>query len=512
MPFAHLRVRPAVRTIFALALLALCFGLRGAYAAPAPVPSAAPDFAAIDAYVEAQMREQRIPGLALGIVQGDQVVHLRGFGVADPAGAPVTPQTTFSIGSLTKSFTALAVMQLAEARRLDLDTPVQRYLTWFQLADPDASARITLRHLLNHASGLPRDIDAPGPGADGLAPDPLSWMPSALRTVQLERPVGTYGYSNLGYQVLALVIQQAAGQPYEAYVREHIFAPLAMRQSFGSIQEAAPHQMAAGYHYWFGWPAAPGMPPYRRGPGNGGLFSSAEDMARYLIVHLNDGRLGQTALLSPEGVAALHRPAVARPGGHYAMGWGVQTGGTTLLAHSGQSYNYFARMVLVPERRWGVVVLQNSQYTVRILTDNQSQDAIADGVVSMLLGQPPAERPANLRFGLVYAVLALLVVWQIAGIVRSVRRLHRWRSDPESRPRGLWGAARQVGLPLALGLAWAGLTLVMLPLAVGQLAMTAYEIPDITYTLLASGAVALGWGVARAVWAARLLRQTPARR
>ncbi len=456
------------------------------------------------------MREQGIPGLALGIVQGDQIVHVRGFGVADPAKTPVTPQTTFSIGSLTKSFTALAVMQLVEGHRLELDTPVQHYLTWFRLADPDASALITLRQLLNHTSGLPRDIDAPGLSADGQAPEPLAWMPSALRTVELEQPAGTYSYSNLGYQVLALVIQQAAGQPYEAYVREHIFGPLAMGQSFGSIQEAAPHQMAEGYHYWFGVPVAAGPPPYRRGPGNGGLFSSAEDMARYLIAHLNGGRSGQAALLSPEGIAELHRPAVVRTGGHYAMGWGVQTGSPLILAHSGQSYSYFARMVLVPEHRWGVVVLQNSQYTVRVLTDNQSQDAIADGVVSMLLGQPPAERPANLMFGLVYGVLGLLVIWQIVGIIGSVRMLRRWQSSPQSRPRNPWAVARKVGLPLVLGLGWAGLTLVLLPLAVGQLAMTAYDIPDLTVSLLASGAVALVWSVARGVWAARLLRQSGA--
>lgn len=454
------------------------------------------------------MREQRIPGLALGIVQGDQIVHVRGFGVADDAHTPVLPQTAFSIGSLTKSFTALAVMQLVEAQRLDLDMPVQHYLTWFRLADPDASARITLRELLNHTSGLPRDIDAPGLNADGQAPEPLAWMPSALRTIQLEQPAGTYGYSNLGYQVLALVIQQAAGQPYEAYMRQHIFEPLAMDHSFGSIQEAALHRMAAGYHYWFGVPVEAGPPPYRRGPGNGGLFSSAEDMARYLIAHLNGGRSAQAALLSPEGIATLHRPAVERTGGHYAMGWGVQTGSPLLLAHSGQSYSYFARMVLVPEHRWGVVVLQNAQYTVRLLTDNQSQDAIADGVVSMLLGRPPAERPANLMLGLVYGVFALLVIWQLVGIIASVRTLRRWQVNPESRPQNRWAVALRVGLPLVLGLAWAGLTLVALPLAVGQLAMTAYDIPDLTLTLLASGAVALVWSVGRGVWAARLLRRS----
>src|SRR5207247_2291011 len=123
-----------------------------AVGAASPLPTQAfsqrqtPDFAGIDRYVTAQMHGALIPGLALGIVHGDRIVHLRGFGVANPAGQPVTPQTPFILGSTTKSFTALAVMQLVEAGKIDLDAPVQRYLPWFHLADPTDSARITVRH------------------------------------------------------------------------------------------------------------------------------------------------------------------------------------------------------------------------------------------------------------------------------------------------------------------------------------------------------------------------------
>src|SRR5688500_7250573 len=113
-----------------------------------------PDLAAIDHYVESEMQATGIPGLALGIVRGDQIVHLRGFGDADESGRPVTPETPFIMASVGKSFTALAVMQLVEAGELDLDAPVQRYLPWFRVADPNASARITVRHLLNQTSGL----------------------------------------------------------------------------------------------------------------------------------------------------------------------------------------------------------------------------------------------------------------------------------------------------------------------------------------------------------------------
>ncbi len=115
----------------------------------------ATSYDAIDAYVEEQMRRLNIPGVSLAIVEGDQIVHLRGFGQARPGGEAPTPQTPFFIGSLTKSITALAVMQLVEAGKIELDAPVQRYLPWFRVADPEASAQMTVRHLLNQTSGLP---------------------------------------------------------------------------------------------------------------------------------------------------------------------------------------------------------------------------------------------------------------------------------------------------------------------------------------------------------------------
>src|SRR5437763_10799686 len=113
-----------------------------------------PDFARIDRYVTAQMQEAHIPGLALGVVHGDHIVHLRGFGVANPAGQPVTPQTPFILGSLSKSFTAVAIMQLIEAGKMELDAPVQRYLPWFRVANRNASAQIRVYHLLHQTSGL----------------------------------------------------------------------------------------------------------------------------------------------------------------------------------------------------------------------------------------------------------------------------------------------------------------------------------------------------------------------
>jgi len=119
----------------------------------------ATEFRAVDAYVTGKMRSTRIPGLAVAIVRGDSVVFMKRYGRADPSGRPVTLETPFMIGSITKPFTALAVMQLVEGGRIELDAPVRRYIPWFRVAGAEASERITVRQLLTMTSGLPQSYE-----------------------------------------------------------------------------------------------------------------------------------------------------------------------------------------------------------------------------------------------------------------------------------------------------------------------------------------------------------------
>jgi CubicO group peptidase (beta-lactamase class C family) len=127
--------------------------VRSAFAQIAPA-----NFDAVDDYISTKMKEFRIPGGALVIVQGDQIFHLKAFGIADAEGRLVTPQTPFFTGYNGKSFTALAVMQLVEAGKIKLDVPVKTYLPWFHVTDLNASALITIRQLLNQDSRLPQSI------------------------------------------------------------------------------------------------------------------------------------------------------------------------------------------------------------------------------------------------------------------------------------------------------------------------------------------------------------------
>ena len=254
-----------------------------------------PDFAAIDRYVQAEMATQRIPGLAFGIVECDQIVHLRGFGTADQSGRPVMPQTPFFAGSTTKSFTALAVMQLHEAGKVDLDAPVQRYLPWWRVADADASATITVRQLLYQVSGLSRATGNKHATSGDSSDSALEDQVRDLQSDTLTEPVGaTWQYSNANYNTLGMIVQTVSNQPYEAYVQQHILDPLEMRNSVMSVTEAKKRGLVTGHRYWFGFPRPVDL-PFNRGnlPAGGqrrrGTHSSGE-------LGLSDAGLGAEAV------------------------------------------------------------------------------------------------------------------------------------------------------------------------------------------------------------------------
>jgi len=377
--------------------LAMVFRAFANRASKRPVADSAPNDAiasqeAIDAYVEEHKRRLKVPGVSLAIVEGDKTVHLRGFGRALPGGGVPSPHTPFPIASLTKSFTALAVMQLVEAGKIDLDAPVQRYLPWFRVADPQASTQMTVRHLLNQTSGLPTSSGELFVADFDDSPGAAERQARALSTLVLTRPVGSaHEYSNSNYQLLGLILEVASGESYADYVQRHILTPLGMSHTYTSqavanenglaVANPAGANLAVGNRYWFAVPfAAPKMPLPQAGLAGGGLISSAEDMARYMVALLNGGRYGDVQVLSGAGIEELHRGAadigaealpaelrLMRPWleglslGQYGMGWYVdELGGTKLVSHGGTLPDFGAYMALLPQQKQGVVLLFNA--------------------------------------------------------------------------------------------------------------------------------------------------------
>ena len=499
----------------AVLLAAVAFGIASSMlGSTSAAADYGPDLAAIDRFVRSEMDAQRIPGLALGIVHGDRIVHVRGFGQAERSGRDVTPQTPFLIGSVTKSFTALAIMQLSEAGRVQLDAPVQRYLPWWRVADPDTSTRVTVRHLLYQVSGLSKATGNAYATSGDTHDSALEDRVRALRDAELTSPVGTtWQYSNANYWTLGMIVQAVSGQSYETYIQQRIFDPLRMGDSYTSQTEEEQHGLPTGHRYWYGFPVASELPFDRGGLGSQGLSSSAQDMAGYLSLYLNSGRHDATVLVSSAGAAELLRAGVPTglEGVSYAMGWDVgQIHGTTAISHDGSGFDSHANVVLIPDRGWGVVVMENGENSPDEFFGSRRMTGIAYGVTGLLIGEEPAATSSSRSLWVIYGVVLGILVIQVVGMVRSVRTIRGWHTDPLRRPAGALRIALRVGVPLLVSWSWALLVLVGLPRVIrAPLSAMLMGLPDLGYPLVASAVLALGWGLARAVWAIRTLRTPP---
>jgi CubicO group peptidase (beta-lactamase class C family) len=374
------------------------------------------DIAAIEAFVTAQMARHALPGVAIAITEGDRRLYSNAWGAAG-GGRPLTPDTPMYIGSISKSFTALAIAQLAEQGRLDLGAPVVHYLPDFTLADPEATREITVRQLLHHASGL-SDLQYL---ERGHLPDSAT-IAEGVGDLRRARPVAPPGsrfyYFNPGYTVLGHLVEQVSGQPYEDYLRAHILMPLAMHRTFTDAASAKQAGLAQGHSLMFGF-NVPRAQPFRhyRLPA-GYLISTANDMANYLIAMNGGGH----QLLSPDGMAALHRPY--GPGSFYAQGWMVGSHrGLRLVQHGGSNEFFKSEAMLLPERGLGLVVLINQGYLPSAFT---AYPELGYGLLDLLLGEVPTSGvPMALIGRLLFVVLIAIVVynvWQLATLRRWCKR------------------------------------------------------------------------------------------
>lgn len=475
-------------------------------------PQATPDFAAIDTYIETQMKEAKIPGVGLAIVQGEQIMYLKGYGIADPSGRAVDPQTPFMLASMIKVFTALAVMQLVEAGQVELDAPVQRYLPWFRAGNETDSSQITLRHLMNHTSGLSAATGNEVPVSMDMSTAALENRVRRLNTAQLNRPVGAgFEYSSANYDTLGLIVQTVSEQSFETYVQEHIFVPLDMRLTFTSLAEADQHGLATGYRSWFGFPIPFDAPrPRAYLPSGWAVSSTVEDLAHFAIAQLNDGQYSDISLISSESIAAMHQPAVRSYSAtqFYGLGWNVASiAGVQTVGAGGDAPNFQARLLLAPQQHLGIVVLVNMD-SVNL---NAGWLDLHKGVLSLLLNQlpPQVDTPHYLPIFITLIAILIVTLMFVVAMARSVMVLRRWRAAPEQRPHGGRSVIWHVGAPLALHVAWASLLLLGFPQVANQsLPFLMLYIPDLGYTLVVSALLILGWGILRTALAFFVLQNT----
>src|SRR5688572_21143962 len=475
-----------------LVLLSVAFGVRRSFA-----QDSLTDFEAVDTYIGTRMKELGIPGAALVIIQGDQIVHLRAFGIADASGRLVTPQTPLFTGSTGKSFTALAIMQLVEAGKIHLDAPVQTYLPWFRVADPNASEIITVRQLLNQVSGLPKSIGQEQLANTDQSDSAIENNVRALANVELSFPPGEqYEYSNANYNTLGMIVQAVSGQSYETYIREHIFQPLDMQHSFTSKSEAQKDGLAVGYQKWFGIPQdSPDLPFIRGSLPAGDLNMSAEDFGHYLIAQLNNGSYKGVSVLSPAGISTLHHPDVQIPGStnFYAMGWEVQLfQDVEVIRHNGAVPGYTTDMFLVPQKDLAIAMVLNTYSPMLGIRVSR----IPANVLRILLAQPTIPGNEFLYMQIIYAVVMLIPLLHLIAVLATFRRIRYWRTSAQHPTQ------TQMVLFIALPLIWnaiiAYILLILLPSAFdANLGTLVLFQPDVGWIAIMSGIFAIGWGLLR---------------
>ncbi|MCC7370200.1 MAG: beta-lactamase family protein [Chloroflexi bacterium] len=337
----------------------------------------------IDGYIQERMAAWSVPGLSLAIVEGGQVTLARGYGLADrEQNRPMTPQTLVAVGSTTKPLTAAAIMQLVEAGAVSLDAPVTRYLPWFTVDDPRAN-EITVRHLLNHTSGIPASASLDS----RQEPDALERRVRSLEWERLSSAPGTrFEYGNDGFNTAGLIMQVVSGLPYEQYVGERLLAPLGMTRSTFDPARAAELGMAQGYLKRKGQLRPEKTRLTRAYNPAGMLVSTAEDSGRFLAAMANGGILDGARVLSEASVTQMETPTVRiNDTLSYGLGWFLSTQeGLQAVVHPGEILTMGSMFVLAPERKLGVAVLAN--------LDSDAKDEIAEGVARLLIGVQPVLR------------------------------------------------------------------------------------------------------------------------
>lgn len=343
-----------------ITLLAIVLLVGSAVSAQAPALSA-DKREKIEQAISTFMSRQNIPGLAVAIIQDNQIRFVGGYGISDLENfVPTKPSTVFRIASVSKPITAVAAMQLVEKGKLDLDAPVQKYVPTF----PVKQFPVTTRQVLAHLSGV--RYYKPGEGERTARYNSLTEALSIFKDDPLEYEPGTrFLYTTYGYTLLGTVIEGASGMRFEDYMRENIFKPAGMIRTRPDDVFAIIPNRARGYRpIVFGqldgnYRNQSLMDSSYKIPG-GGFVSTAEDMGRFAIAVLNG------TLIKPETFAEMLKNQKTRDGKEtgYSYGWYVGpasgfAGDPEAVSHGGVQAGFTSDLVLLPKKKFAVVILTN---------------------------------------------------------------------------------------------------------------------------------------------------------
>lgn len=356
--------------------------------------------------VPEMMREAQLPGFSIAVVKDGETIYADAFGARDTQrNLPATTDTLFGIGSITKSFVAISILQLAEQGTLSLDDPVAEHIP-FELGDPNEPIRI--RHLLTHSPGFPNLATSTVLIARGLGEDtgvPMASAEDFFRFVNGAKgeedfsPGERFFYNNAAWRMLGAIIQEKSGVPFHQYVTDNVMRRLGMERStfnvadlFHDPDHLTPHKKEDGR-------AVPANFPYPNPANNtefsflsaaGGISSSVTEMTSYMNMLLEVGRYGDDQLISRRSMRDMQTLRIEEPDNYYGTtGYGFGLGvtpdflGEKLVDHGGSISVSTAHMALIPDKKLGVIMMGNG--------GGMSYAPVAESILAILLGETPEE-------------------------------------------------------------------------------------------------------------------------
>lgn len=346
----------------------------------------------IDSYLQALVEREHIPGLTVAATRNDSIVYVGAFGFRNvETKEPMKPSNNFHWASVSKTFVATAILQLVEEQKLKLDDSLITHVPYFKHHGEDYKS-ITIRQMLNHTSGIGdvEDYEWDKPQNDDAAPE--RYVRSLENDSLVFAPGTNWRYSNTAFDILAVVIANVSGMPFETYVRENIFSLLAMEHS-SFIYLEIPDSLRVSGHVWAAGPIASKVYPYNKihAPSST-LNSNVLEMTHYAMANLHHGVYGDNQILSDSSYHLLwtnsvylkDKPAVG-------VGWFLnEYKGLKIVSHSGGDTGFRSFLLLVPDKNISVMVACNYELA-------QTGD-IAHGVLDLLIGQEPADIKRQIGF------------------------------------------------------------------------------------------------------------------
>lgn len=448
----------ALTAVVALVTVSLAAAPAAAQSSVAPPPSFdVPDrvgtltraIPAVDSVMRAFMQRTRAPGIAYGIVVDGRLLHVAAHGVRQvQTNAPVDTSTVFRIASMTKSFTALAILQLRDAGKLSLDDPAEKYvpeLRQLRYATSDAP-RITVRHLLTHAAGFPEDNPWGDQQLDATDADLSRMIRQGIPFSNV--PGVAYEYSNFGFAILGRIVVNVSGMPYARYIQEKVLRPLAMTSTTMEARDVPASRLAHGYRLQDGaWVEEPPLPDGSFGA-MGGMLTSSADLSRWVGLMLSawparDGAespvLKRSSLREMQQIWRFAGAQAARIGpealglnaGGYAYGLRVSQNCrfTHIVAHSGGLPGFGSQMRWLPEYGVGIIALGNLTYT--------GWNAPIDDAFAVLTSSgglvPRTVRPAPVLTAMRDQVTRLVTDGWNTPLADSIAAMNLYRDESQTR-------------------------------------------------------------------------------